>query len=155
MHYENSRYSAKIFMITFWTIFSLSSFSLALCIDLPTETGLIQKVGRNFISVVIKGGKGFKDGTKLTFYLHPKTMIIMAGSEAPLVLDSLVSGDQVQLTLGKVKKTKDGKIIRFVNSMVVSSGHRTGKHKKNLKQGNKPFFTPSVIKYKRHLGDKK
>lgn len=87
--------------------------------DVPKETGIIQQVGNNFITVTIKDGKGFKNGTKLTFYFHRKTKIIMARSKTPLTNDSLLIGDKVRITLGKVKTMKDGSFKRYTDRIVV------------------------------------
>ncbi len=100
---------------------AISSISLmGFTNDIPVETGVVREVGDGFIVVAIKNGNGFKDGAKLTFYTHEKTKIAMAQSNTPLTLSSVLIGDLVEITLGKVEIGKDGKtIIRFADRIQV------------------------------------
>ena len=94
---------------------------------------LIKEKGDNFILVKISETGIFKAGSSQTFYLHPKTKITMAESESPLVFDSLLVGDIIQITPGETEKIKGGKIKYIVDKVVVLPSRRSGKHKKRLK----------------------
>ena len=87
--------------------------------DVPIEKGIVQEVGGNYVVVKIKDGNGFKDGTKLTFRIHKKTKIIMARSNTPITLSSILIGDIIKFTLGRIKIDKDGKITRYVDIIMV------------------------------------
>lgn len=89
--------------------------------DVAAVKGALKEKGDNFVIVKVSEAGIFKAGSLQTFYLHPKTKIIMAGSETPLVMDSLLIGDQIQVALGKVEKTKDGKLIQYVDKIMVLS----------------------------------
>ncbi len=87
----------------------------------------ITEKGEGVITVKVLESGILKKDTSQTFYLHPKTKIIVAGSETPLLMDSLVIGDVIQVTLGKVEKTKDGKMIQYVDKIIVFSTRRIRK----------------------------
>lgn len=92
--------------------------------DVPVERGIIKEKGDNYIVVEISGGYGFRDGEEITFYIHSKTRIMMAHSGSPLVLDSLLIGDRISLTLGTVKIDKDGRKKRYLDKIKVLSPHK-------------------------------
>ncbi len=119
MRDRKGKVSIKSLVLFVLAGFFVSGILIAYAGDVPTETGIIQEVGENFVTVAIKNGKGFKDGTKLTFYFHKKTKILMARSKTPLTYDSLLIGDEVRITLGKVETMKDGSIRRYADKIAV------------------------------------
>jgi hypothetical protein len=115
----------KRLMISIFVLFVILSVSVVgFPGDVPRETGIVQEVGDNFVLVVIRNGNGFKDGTKLAFYLHKKTKIIMAKSRTPLTLSSLLVGDTVEIILGPVETNKDGKVTRYADRIIVQGKKR-------------------------------
>lgn len=84
----------------------------------------IKEKGEGILVVKVLETGIYKKGSVHSFYFHPKTKIVMADSETPLVMDSLLIGDEIQVALGKVEKTKDGKMIQYVDKVVVFSPHR-------------------------------
>jgi len=121
-----------------WFVSATPGAKLAMAGDVPVETGIVKEVGDNSILVVIKNGNGFKDGTKLTFYTHKKTKIVMAKSKTPITLESLLVGDLVQITLGPVEKGEDGTVKRYANRIDVlgKKGLRHRKHSKRSIEKN-------------------
>jgi len=110
----------------FTTVFRLFFVSnLPLWGDVSVVNGTLKAKGDTFVTIKVSETGIFKTGSSQTFYLHPKTKIIMSGSEAPLVLDSLLMGDTLQVTLGKTEKTKDNKWIQYANKIVVLSTRRS------------------------------
>lgn len=122
MRDRQGKVSIKNLVLFVLVVFLMTGILAAYAADVPIETGIIQQVGENFVTVVIKNGKGFKDGTKLTFYFHRKTKILMARSKTPLTYDSLLVGDEVRITLGKVETMKDGSFKRYADRIVVLTG---------------------------------
>ena len=87
----------------------------------------ITEKGEGVLTVKVLESGILKEGSSQIFYLHPKTKIIMARSKTPLVIDSLVIGDVIWVTLGKVEKTKDGVMIQYVDKIIVFSPRRVKK----------------------------
>ncbi len=137
MNRLNKKKVMEVLIVVVIVAFTMSITLMAFANDVPIEKGVVQEVGDNFVSVVIKNGNGFKDGTKLTFYTHKKTKISMAHSNTPLTLSSVLIGDLVEITLGKTEIAEDGKTVTRYADRIRVVGNRAKLKYKGIKRRKK------------------
>ena len=114
--------------IAFVVLFFMFSISIGyLWADEAIVRGSLKEKGEKFITLKVSEAGIFKAGSSQTFYIHAKTKILVARSGTLLTMGCLLTGDAIQVTLGKIGKTKDGKMIRYVEKIIVLSPRQVNK----------------------------